>query len=90
MRFAEVPVERMAFASLLTEGGDGEAARKVLRAMTIRNAMMAEKLKHVQRALFHHEFGGASSSMSLEESDRLRTDRILVSSSGSMDSQLMS
>ena len=89
MRFAEVPVERMAFASLLTEGGDGEAARKVLRAMTKRNAMMAEKLKHVQRALFNHEFGGASSSMSLEESDRLRTGRI-VSSSGSMDSQLMS
>ena len=86
MRFAEVPVERMSHASLLTEGATGEEASTILNAMTRKNLLLAEKLKHVQKALFNHEFGGKASTMSLEESDALRTDELINSSRKSIHS----
>ena len=77
MSFAEEPVARMKHATLLTEGSTGEEANGVLQEMTRKNILLAEKLKHVQKALFKHEFGGKSMSLTLEEADKTRTDTVV-------------
>jgi hypothetical protein len=48
-----------------------------LQEMTRKNILLAEKLKHVQKALFKHEFGGKSMSLTLEEADKTRTDTVV-------------
>jgi len=77
MRFAEVPVERMDYASLIAEGKDGEGARNNLRWMTTRNIVLREKLKHVQKSLFLNNYGGSSTKTSYEMIDEERTDSFL-------------
>ena len=81
MRFAEVPVERMDYASLIAEGENGEGARKMLLWMTTRNIVLREKLKHVQKSLFLNEFGGSSTKTSYEKVNEERTDSFLGASS---------
>ena len=87
MRFAVIPVERMAHASLLTEGATGEEANDILKVMILKNVMLAERVKHVQKTLFNHEFGGSSTTLSLQQSSANRTDETISSSRISVHSQ---
>tara|TARA_B100000780_G_C21073515_1_gene432047 strand:+ start:70 stop:1326 length:1257 start_codon:yes stop_codon:yes gene_type:complete len=69
MRFAEIPVDRISYATLISEGSSGEEARVVLTTLTRKNAIMTQKLKHVQKTIFRHTFGGGSNSMSFNEQE---------------------